>query len=140
MRQGISVVVGCVLFAGCQLATPLQTPRADRRPARVRYTPAELSALERCLPQGMTLETRFAPRSAPFVRDTITVREKLEELGARCKDGKLYDAAGKELYFYRVPEYGTPPLPGVWEREGEERRRLEERYHVIEMYADIAPV
>jgi hypothetical protein len=132
LRLGVLFLL--IPFVGCQLCDPTGSVRAH-----LMYTPAQLREMERCLPEGLTLETRFAPKGIPFVRDTITIREKLLELRAYCKDGKLFDAVGKELYFYHVPEYGTPPPPGLLEGQGKYRQMLDEHYHVIDMYAPIGP-
>jgi hypothetical protein len=96
----------------------------------------------KCLPDALTLESRFAPKGGPeyTLRPTITVRQKLRELRAYCKDGKLYDEAGKELYFYWVPETG---YPSSVEAEIEERKHyedLQKRYRMIPMFPDHRPV
>jgi hypothetical protein len=65
-----------------------------------------------------------------------TVKKKLTELGASLQDGKVVDAAGRELYFYKVthryhhPLDPRPPRP----TEKEEIKELEKTYHVIRMY------
>jgi hypothetical protein len=61
-----------------------------------------------------------------------TVQATLKELGATLKDGKVYDAAGEELYFYEVRERGKGhPRP---QKTGKEISELKKKYHVIRMY------
>jgi hypothetical protein len=93
------------------------------------------SAVSACLPAGVTLTTEFCPdRAGCAPEERTTVKRKLAELGARARGGKLYDSAGKEIVFYRVPARGAPPPPDL---EQQERRQLEElrrRHTVVEMY------
>lgn len=66
----------------------------------------------------------------------ITVAQKLAALKASCKRGKLVDAAGKEIHFYRLEGcWGNPPedYQEILRKQGEELARLRERYNVIEM-------
>jgi hypothetical protein len=66
----------------------------------------------------------------------ITVRQKLLELKARCKKGKLVDRAGKEIRFYRLAGcWGNPPAD-YQEILAQQQRELDEmkkRYRVIEI-------
>jgi hypothetical protein len=98
--------------------------------------------MEKCLPDCLTLESRFAPdwRHEGMRRPTITVRQKLRELRAYCKEGKLYDEAGKELYFYRVRETGYPIAPEEVDAEQKRYQDLQKRYRVIPMYSEVLPV
>jgi len=65
-----------------------------------------------------------------------TVEQRLIELDARCDKGKLVDAAGKEIYFYRLKGcWGNPPpdYQEILQRQNEELEKLRKRYTVIEM-------
>src|SRR5215471_6114127 len=42
-------------------------------------------------------------------KSTATVKQKLVELKARCRKGKLVDAKGREIRFFRTPCWGNPP-------------------------------
>lgn len=106
----------------------------------VLFFPAEI---EKCLPGGITLGTRFS--LADYPREPITVKRKLIQLGAYCNDGKIFDRWGKEIYFYQVPENGGPwlvePLEGQTNSHDEEDRlrSLQKRYRVIKMYLPDLP-
>jgi len=66
----------------------------------------------------------------------VTVEQKLRELRARCRRGKLVDASGREIYFYRLQGcWGNPPedYQQILQRQQQEIQRLKKRYTVIEM-------
>ena len=66
----------------------------------------------------------------------ITVEQRLIELDARCENGKLIDAEGKEIYFYRLKGcWGNPPADyqEILKQQNEELEKLRKRYVVIEM-------
>jgi hypothetical protein len=65
-----------------------------------------------------------------------TVEQRLIELDAHCDNGKLVDAAGKEIYFYRLKGcWGNPPADyqEILEQQNEHLEQLRKRYTVIEM-------
>ena len=67
---------------------------------------------------------------------TVTVAQKLRELRARCRKGKLVDSKGTEIRFYQlVGCWGNPPddYQEQLERQAEELAKLRKRYRVIEM-------
>lgn len=76
--------------------------------------------------------------------ETITVEEKLKELGAKYENDKLIDRAGKEIRFY------TPPVRGAsqgFEEDAKQRERdkkeldeLQSKYTVIILYVDARKV
>lgn len=66
----------------------------------------------------------------------ITVEETLIQLKASCKKGKLVDAAGREIRFYRLEGcWGNPPAEyqEILQKQSEELEKLKRRYTVIEM-------
>lgn len=66
----------------------------------------------------------------------VTVKEKLLQVNASCRNGKLVDGAGKEIYFYRLTGcWGMPPLDyeEILQRQAEELDALRKQYTVIEM-------
>src|SRR4051812_25766581 len=91
-----------LLIAGCT-APPSLRNAGDALP----LTPRE-QRLAECLPEGLSMSSVFRP--APGAA-TTTVRQKLRELGAYAEDGRVHDRQGKEVYYYRVRQYGTAPSP-----------------------------
>ena len=66
----------------------------------------------------------------------ITVEQKLKELKARCRRGKLVDASGKQIYFYQMQGcWGNPPADyqEILSQQVSELEKLRRRYRVIEM-------
>ena len=66
----------------------------------------------------------------------ITVEQKLKELKARCRKGKLVDASGRQIYFYQMQGcWGNPPADyqEILSQQKSELERLRRRYRVIEM-------
>ena len=64
---------------------------------------------------------------------SLTVKKKLIELKARCRRGKLVDAKGREIRFFRISCWGNPPEDylEIQKREGEELAELKKHYSVI---------
>jgi hypothetical protein len=122
-----AVVVLVVVLAGGVLAGCTPSGR-----------PPDWSAVSRCLPPGVTLDTEFCPDDEgcePGQR--VTVKRRLEGLGVHVEGGKLYDASGRELYFYQHPMSGPPPNPEQVARQREELERLDklrQKYTVVEMF------
>ena len=66
----------------------------------------------------------------------VTVEDRLTELKARCKKGKLVNSSGKEIYFFRMTGcWGNPPADyrEILEQQNKELEKLRKRYLVIEM-------
>jgi hypothetical protein len=70
-----------------------------------------------------------------------TVDDQLKELKARCRNGKLIDERGRQIYFYRLTGcWGNPPSDYL-ERLEQQRiklRELRKRYTVVEMTCDLS--
>jgi len=66
-------------------------------------------------------------------KSILTVEKKLAEMKARCSRGKLVDASGREIRFFRVSCWGNPPddYQEIQKRENEELGKLKKRYTVI---------
>jgi hypothetical protein len=96
---------------------------------------------DNCLPSGIkpadVVSAQAAkPGSESSEVKTITVAQKLKELRARCRKGKLVDAKGREICFYQlVGCWGNPPedYQEILERQAKELASLRKRYNVIEM-------
>jgi hypothetical protein len=104
------------------------TNAEDPPPQKARL--ANRDAVVRCLPAGVRLENTVRwdqPRGD-------TVEDALIKVGAHVgPDGKLYSAAGKEIYF-DAPGTGTymPHMPEEQkEAAARQRRELEARYTII---------
>ena len=67
---------------------------------------------------------------------TVAVRQKLNQLRAHCRHGKLVDSRGKEIHFYHLTGcWGNPPADylKIMQRQEDELKELKKRYTVIEM-------
>jgi hypothetical protein len=98
-----------------------------------------------CLPKGVGSEEIVSVQKrknagSPYA---VTVAATLKQLNARCRKGKLFDAHGREIYFYRLSGcWGNPPADyqEILARQREELGNLRKRYHVIEMTCNTAGV
>jgi hypothetical protein len=91
---------------------------------------------DRCLPSGIKSTDVVSAQSIKSEIKKITVKEKLTELKARCKKGKLVDASGREIRFFKLTGcWGNPPVDyqEIMQRQNEELEKLRKRYTVIEM-------
>ena len=85
-----------------------------------------------CLPQDVradeTVSYGFKGRPA------VTVQNKLVELKARCRKGRLVDSKGREIRFFHLSCWGNPPenYQEIRRRETAELAKLKKRYTVIE--------
>jgi len=93
-----------------------------------------------CLPGNVkptdVVSTRLAQTDGKTLVEKITVEQKLTELKANCKNGKLVDGAGSEIYFYKLTGcWGNPPrnYHEILERQQAELAILRKQYTVIEM-------
>ena len=93
-----------------------------------------------CLPEyvkpGDVVSTRLVQTDGGTLGEKITVEQKLTELKANCKNGKLVDGAGTEIYFYKLTGcWGNPPrnYQEILERQEAELAILRKQYTVIEM-------
>jgi len=93
---------------------------------------------ERCLPSGIKLTDVVSAQLAKPGRavSRITVGQKLTEMKAKCKRGKLVDRTGREIYFYRLKGcWGNPPIDyqEILQKQKDELEKLRKKYTVIEM-------
>jgi hypothetical protein len=125
-----------LLVAGC----------ADKQSQTEEAAEPDWDAMVRCLAtnvEGLDPDYWFYPTKEHRKETKTTVKAKLRESGARIKDGKVIDAAGQELYFFRAyyvvlsgpkaravdaGELPPPPDPD------KEMKELEKRYHVVPMF------
>src|SRR5260370_254827 len=83
-----------------------------------------------CLPKDVKPDDVVQYRRG---RGDVTVEAKLAEIRARCRGGKLVDAKGKEIRFFRTSCWGNPPsdYQEIRRRETDELEKLKKRYTVI---------
>ena len=93
-----------------------------------------------CLPESVkptdVVSTTLVQTDGGTLVEKITVEQKLTELKANCKNGKLVDGAGTEIYFYKLRGcWGNPPrnYQEILERQEAELAILRKQYMVIEM-------
>ena len=93
-----------------------------------------------CLPESVkptdVVSTTLVQTDGGTLVEKITVEQKLTELKANCKNGKLVDGAGTEIYFYKLTGcWGNPPrnYQEILERQEAELARLRKQYMVVEM-------
>jgi len=67
-------------------------------------------------------------------RPAVTVQNKLTEMKARCRKGRLVDSKGREIRFFHLSYWGNPPdnYQEIRRRETAELAKLKQRYSVIE--------
>ncbi|HIH20956.1 TPA: hypothetical protein HA244_06855 [Candidatus Micrarchaeota archaeon] len=72
------------------------------------------------------------------IEGKTTVAQKLTELGASCTNGKLLDASGKQIFFYRRQTVcqGVAPPEGLYDRQNAEIQKLNETYAVMELHLE----
>ncbi len=85
-----------------------------------------------CLPKDVradeTVSYGFKGRTA------VTVENKLNEMKARCRKGRLVDSRGREIRFFHLSCWGNPPenYQEIRRREIGELAKLKKRFTVIE--------
>jgi len=91
-----------------------------------------------CLPPDIKpteIVSTEAGKDGRVIRN-VTVKDRLVELKARCRKGKLTDARGKQIYFYRlIGCWGNPPADyqEQFEAQRVKLRQLQKRYTVIQI-------
>jgi hypothetical protein len=70
--------------------------------------------------------------------ETVTIEEKLVELGARCRSGELVDSKGRAIKFFRVACFGNPPADydEISRKEQAELEKLQKDNTVIVIECD----
>lgn len=89
-------------------------------------------SLSDCLPKDVK-STDIVSFSLDSKVKNTTVKDELTRLKAKCANGKLVDANGKEIRFFRPSCWGNPPADAqeISERERKELEELKEKYTVI---------
>jgi hypothetical protein len=94
-----------------------------------------------CLPDGINATDIVSTREVKSPKgrrevQKISVEQKLKDLKARCRRGKLVDASGTEIRFYKLAGcWGHPSDDDreVLDRQKQELAKLRKRYRVVEM-------
>jgi hypothetical protein len=94
-----------------------------------------------CLPDGISRTDIVSTREVQSTKGRrelrkLTVDQKLKELRAWCRRGKLVDASGMEIRFYKLAGcWGHPSDDDreVLDRQKQELAKLRKTYRVIEM-------
>jgi hypothetical protein len=92
-----------------------------------------------CLPEGFKLNDVVSYTSKRKGSDDyITIEDKLVEIKAQCKKGKLIDSKGREIKFFRFSCYGNPPIDyeEIMQKERDELDKLQKHYTVIILECD----
>jgi hypothetical protein len=126
MRRFSILSSGCFLFLSLLVGGPQS----------LTYSSTHL--FDSCLPKGIKPTDIVSSQlvgSTQTLKKT-TVEQKLIELKASCEKGKLVDAAGREIRFYRLEGcWGNPPADyqEILQKQSEELEKLRKQYTVIEM-------
>lgn len=131
-RTASRVCLGALLgLAGCVLSP--SHPDNGTRPVHGLH-PGVAANLARHLPGGVSIND-FVERDASGRK--VTVGVKLVRLGALPGvDGKLYDASGRPVEFWRHYAGGADPGPEFFERQGERLAELKRTATVVEISHD----
>jgi hypothetical protein len=134
------VATAALAFVAISAATAQQNPNQPaqakvRKPGKQRE-----SSLSHCLPVNVKLDDVVSTKVVGDIRPENVVRTTVEQtlggLGAVCKNAKLKDASGKEIYFHhRVGCWGNPPqnYSEILQKQQDELDRLKKKYTVVEM-------
>ncbi|HKR59276.1 MAG TPA: hypothetical protein VJS64_06040 [Pyrinomonadaceae bacterium] len=91
-----------------------------------------------CLPADIDADEVIAVEPAAQGRQAkqVTVKSRLNQLGARCRAKRLVDSKGRQIHFYRLTGcWGNPPenYEEILNNQQQELERLRRRYRVIEI-------
>jgi hypothetical protein len=87
-----------------------------------------------CLPDTFDLTEVIAYRTLPNGKEVKTrLKDRLVELKATCRDGKLVDQQRREIKLFRFACFGNPPADydEIQQKEQQELSQLKKHYTVI---------
>src|SRR6266536_222328 len=84
-----------------------------------------------CLPKDVRADEEVGYKFKG--RPAVTLQNKLTEMNARCRRGRLVDSKGREIRFFRLSCWGNPPdnYQEIRRREDADLANLKKRYTVI---------
>jgi hypothetical protein len=143
----------CATFATLLLAVTLQLPGLSKTLMTQRngLQPIPKQGIEAaedggakstrfdCLPEGFRLTDIVSyNEKGKGGRDHLTIRDKLIEMKAQCKDGKLLHKKGREIRFFKFSCFGNPPADydEIAQKEREQLEKLQKDYTVIVVACD----
>lgn len=99
----------------------------------VRAQTAHLDAISRQFP--CVKENIYAGESVTGGNKTMNVKDKLKQLKARCRKGKLVDSRRREIRFFKYECWGNPPADyiEIQQQQRQELARLKKKYTVVEI-------
>lgn len=92
-----------------------------------------------CLPEGFQLKDRvFDSPNAQAAKQPLTIGDRLHQLKARCKRGKLFDGKGKEIRLFKLSCFGNRPdnYEEIVQKESQELADLKKRNTVVVIGCD----
>jgi hypothetical protein len=127
MRHSLPAVLALTAIVAVQASASGQSPQQAIDVA----TPSSGSRNSSCLPKDVHNDETLSYGLKGG--KTVTVEQKLLELKARCRKGRLVDAKGREIRFFRQSCWGNPP-PDYLEieaRKNRELKQLQKRFTVL---------
>lgn len=92
-----------------------------------------------CLPEGFKLSDIVSySEKGKGGGEHLTIKDKLIEMKAQCKEGKLIHKKGREIRFFKFACFGNPPIDydEIAQKEREELEKLQKDYTVIVIACD----
>src|SRR5689334_18202204 len=104
-----------------------------RQPNLKRHKVGAYKTMEQfaCLPEGFTLTDIVAYRNGQNGKEeNLTIKDKLLELKAECRAGKLIGTNKKVIKFLRLACFGNPPADyeEIMQKQQEELHHLQQQY------------
>jgi hypothetical protein len=96
------------------------------------------SRWQSCLPSDVKADETAAGSQAAIIHPGAQVRigQRLDQVRARCRRGKLVDGRGRQISFYRLAGcWGNPPADylEIMQNQRSELKRLKRRYTIVEI-------
>ena len=96
------------------------------------------SRWQSCLPSDVKADETAAGSQAAIIHPGAQVKigQRLDQVRARCRRGKLVDGRGRQISFYRLAGcWGNPPADylEIMQNQRSELKRLKRRYTVVEI-------